>query len=141
MGARRHFTDDQIITALQRSSGIQNAAAKLLESTHGRKCSRQQISERVLGSAKISAALAEIVEENLDIAEGQLIEAVKDREAWAVIWTLRTLGKKRGYTERTELTGPGGTPLQLQVSKAIPDFQAMDDNALDAYLADESAAT
>jgi hypothetical protein len=37
--------------------------------------------------------------------------AVRRGEPWAVCFTLKCLGKDRGYVERQERTGAGGQPL------------------------------
>lgn len=44
-------------------------------------------------------------------AVGGLMGAVKDREAWAICFYLKTRGKKLGFTERVEHTGADGAPL------------------------------
>ena len=50
--------------------------------------------------------------EMLDLAESRLWEAVERGEMWAVLFTLRTLGKDRGFSERYEVTGKAGGPIQ-----------------------------
>jgi predicted transcriptional regulator len=49
--------------------------------------------------------------ELVDLAEMGLRGAVLAREPWAVTFTLRTLGKDEGYTERHEVTGKDGEPI------------------------------
>ena len=48
----------------------------------------------------------------VDIAESALKSAVIEKEAWAVCFTLKTIGKHRGYVERVEQTGANGGPVQ-----------------------------
>lgn len=48
-----------------------------------------------------------------DLAESELIKAIKAGESWAVKYYLSTIGKERGYTEKLEqdITS-GGKPIQ-----------------------------
>lgn len=47
----------------------------------------------------------------VDKAELALESAIGSKQGWAVCFTLKTLGKERGYVERNEITGKDGTPL------------------------------
>ena len=47
----------------------------------------------------------------LDLAESKLIENIKDNDNTAIIFYLKTKGKKRGYIERSELVVAGGKEL------------------------------
>jgi len=52
-----------------------------------------------------------------DTAENKLIEQIENSEQWAVKFWLATMGKKRGFTERQEITGADGTPvLELDIN-------------------------
>ena len=53
----------------------------------------------------------QIVEDGLDFAEDALYSCIRDREITAIIFYLKTKGKKRGYIERLELTGDKENPL------------------------------
>ena len=44
----------------------------------------------------------------IDFAENQLFQQVKDGNITAIIFTLKTIGKSRGYVERQEVTGAEG---------------------------------
>jgi hypothetical protein len=52
-------------------------------------------------------------EEVLDLAEGKLVAAVEAGDMTSVYFLLRTLGRKRGYSERAEVVGSGGDPIQV----------------------------
>jgi hypothetical protein len=52
---------------------------------------------------ELQAVLDDARESMVDVAESALYRAAVQGEAWAVIWTLKTQGKKRGYVERNEL--------------------------------------
>ncbi len=55
----------------------------------------------------------------LDQTECALEEAVMRGEGWAVCFTLKCLGKDRGYVERSEFTGADGAPLFDPLAKAL----------------------
>ena len=50
-----------------------------------------------------------------DRAEIKLMQAIEDGEIAAIIFRLKTKGKKRGYVERQEVTGAGGDKVIIQV--------------------------
>lgn len=62
--------------------------------------------------------LGHVVEEareaTVDIAETALKRAVLNGEAWAIALTLKTIGKKRGYVERTETEQSGVTEIVIR---------------------------
>ncbi len=50
-------------------------------------------------------------EKATDRAEVKLMEAIENGEIAAIIFRLKTKGKKRGYIERQELTGADNQPI------------------------------
>lgn len=54
----------------------------------------------------------------IDDAEAGLSKAIKEGSVPAIIFTLKTLGAKRGYQERTEITGANGRPI-LELSPEL----------------------
>ena len=132
------FTDRQIIDALEKASGIQIVAVRLLEDTYKRRCTRSQINARIQRSPKLRAALDDIIEKDLDIAEGKLKQASSAGESWAVMFTLKTKGKRRGYSEKWEITGPDGGPVQ-QITRVVTpkDVREMSDDELSDFIRGE----
>lgn len=57
----------------------------------------------------------------VDFAETALMKRIKAEDTTAIIFALKTKGKKRGYVERTELSGPDGEPITLAFEK-VPSF-------------------
>ena len=51
---------------------------------------------------KLAEALEEVDESILDWAENKLIQHIEDNDLQALIFFLKTKGKKRGYVEKTE---------------------------------------
>ena len=85
-----------IIKALELSGGMIYRAAKTLG------CAPNTIYERAKKDKAIQATIDNQRGITLDMAETALKFCVHDKQPWAVCFTLKTLGKDRGYTERTE---------------------------------------
>jgi hypothetical protein len=89
------LTHTQIAEALASNGGLMSLAAKRLGVT------RQAIHNRVKRSAELRQICEDQREEILDLAEAALKVSVTKREAWAVCFTLKTIGKQRGYIEHS----------------------------------------
>ena len=78
------------------------------------------ISRQTLYSFVKKNGLEDVVQEAresmTDIAETSLKRAVINGEAWAVCFTLKTLGKSRGYVERVqqEISGRDGEAIEIK---------------------------
>lgn len=101
------ITNESIIKALIASGGVVAYAAKSLGA------SRQNISTRINGSETLKAAMDEIIERNLDVAENKLLEQIEHGNMTAIIFYLKCKGKNRGYVDRKEVTGPDGGPIEM----------------------------
>lgn len=102
MARPKRLTNTQILEALRRTGGNQTQAAKEIGKQLGVIISRSAIGKRIAKDAKLAAAVAEIEAETLDVAEGQLLKAIKGGNMTAIIFYLKTKGKARGYTEKVE---------------------------------------
>lgn len=105
----------EIKEALKKSHGFVTFAARSLGMNHS------SVSERIKNSPELQQVVEECMEENLDLGEIKLLEAVNKCEGWAVCFLLKTKGKKRGFVERVENehSGPGGGKIQLVLSGTI----------------------
>lgn len=56
----------------------------------------------------------DIQELQIDVAEAALLKKIKKEDTTAIIFYLKTKGKSRGYSERFEIGGPGGGPIQVE---------------------------
>lgn len=113
--ANNRLTNAQIRAALIATGGAMALAAKRL------KVSRQAIWKRIQQSDDLQAVVADQREELLDLAESALKASLKKREAWAVCFTLKTIGKKRGYIEKTETDiTSGGKPVRFTLNLGGP---------------------
>lgn len=106
---QQRYTAAEVIEAIERARGIKAVAAKILG------CSRRTIDNYAKRYATVARACRQARETLIDVAEGQLVKAVDSGEWPAVRYTLATLGKERGYSERTEVTGAGGKALDIKL--------------------------
>lgn len=83
--------------AIHKCGGVQAEVARTL------KISRQAVNKRVRKSARLQQAIRDAEEQLLDEAESQLRKAVRSGRAWAIRFLLQTKGKKRGYTQGSEI--------------------------------------
>jgi hypothetical protein len=96
-GGRKPILDAELVAAaiVEHSGNISEVAKKF--GVH--RSSVQQLIGKRLALQKI---LADARGGMLDDAESALQKAIKKGEAWAVCFTLKTLGKGRGYIERQD---------------------------------------
>lgn len=66
-------------------------------------CNPATIYKRMQRNPEIEQAIKDKREEFIDSAETALKQAVGGGEAWAVCFTLKTIGRQRGYYERQEV--------------------------------------
>lgn len=102
------LTKAGVEAGLRRHSGNMAAVAREVGVTRSAVC--QFVDSHDLGHV-IEEARAELVDE----AENALLRKVKEGEGWAVCFALKTQGKRRGYIERQEVSGPDGAPLTLRI--------------------------
>lgn len=86
-----------VIEALQKSLGIVTTACI------NAGVSRKQFYEWVKKDAEFAKAVEDIEDVTLDFVEGKLLQNVKDNDTQSILFYLKTKGKRRGYTERTEV--------------------------------------
>ena len=91
------LTNARIAAALGKSAGMITTAAAALG------CHTSAIYRRLDRSPSLRAVLGETRERSLDLAESRLLEAIDRGELTAIIFYLKTLGKRRGYTEKIEV--------------------------------------
>jgi hypothetical protein len=138
---RRHVPTRRIIYALRKSFGLVSQAAKSIP------CSEKTIRTRALEDPRVQQVIDESREQLIDMAEFALRRKVLDGEGWAVQFTLRTLGKTRGYVERVEqeISGRGGAPLQSTTGVTVSVQQLIQnivqDESFIAYAQDKAAGT
>lgn len=95
------YSDEELIRGIRDAKGNVSLAAELIG------CSRRTIHLRIESTPAIRTARDEArrlkQEDLVDLAEGGLYHALVGREAWAIKYTLSSIGKERGYTEKSEV--------------------------------------
>ena len=101
------LNNKDIIEAMRKTNGNLTLTGQLIG------CSREAIRLRVNKYPELKEVMDESRESVIDVAEGALQRAVLNGEGWAIALTLKTIGKNRGYMEKTiqEITGKDGEPL------------------------------
>jgi len=107
------YTTAQMIEALREKHGNLSAAARYLG------CSRNTIARYIENYPTVKAVYDEERETLIDFAENQLFQQVKDGNITAIIFTLKTIGKSRGYVERQEVTGADGKPMETKITEIV----------------------
>lgn len=102
-----------MLEALEKSLGIVTTAAKSVgidRSTHYKWMDNDPAYKEAVSSISDMA---------LDFAESQLQKRMKDGSDAAIIFYLKTKGKRRGYIERQEISGPEDGPIQIIVPEGL----------------------
>lgn len=86
-----------VIVALQKSLGIVTTACI------NAGIDRSTFYEWVKNDAEFAKAVDDIEDVTLDFVEGKLLQNVKENDTQSILFYLKTKGKRRGYTERTEV--------------------------------------
>ena len=107
------YTTAQMIEALREKHGNLSAAARFLG------CSRNTISRYIKIYPTVKAVADEERETLIDFAENQLFKQVQEGNITAIIFTLKTIGKSRGYVERQEVTGADGKPVETKITEIV----------------------
>ena len=94
-----------MLEALEKSLGIVSTACKMVD------ISRQTHYAWMKADEEYKKAVNSIQDGVLDFAESHLYKLVKEGNAAATIFFLKTKGKKRGYIERQEIEVTEKKPL------------------------------
>lgn len=127
---------EQIIEVLEQNGGLLRSSAQKM------KVSRTALYKWIEADASLSASLDSIREGMIDFAEGKLFKLIQDENPQAIFFYLKTIGRKRGYTERleTDITSGGRTIKVTLPTVQVFDYSKLSDDALQeiaAQLPDE----
>ena len=100
---------EQYIEAIHKSGGLLTAAAD------GLGVSRGAIYDAAKRHPEIQQAIEDARDRTTDMAESKLAQKIAEGDNTAIIFYLKTQGKKRGYVERQEVTGAEGGELTVRV--------------------------
>ncbi len=118
-------SEERLCEALRLNRGIPAYAATALG------VSRQAVWQYMKKRPHLIEFAADLKETQVDISEAKLFQAIDKGDVRAIIFHLRTIGKDRGYVERTEVTGENGGALQMVHSMGGPRTKA--DVLLDGF--------
>jgi len=118
-----------------KSDNHKNAMMEALKATHGNvsaaaakvDISRKQHYEWLKTDPEYAQAVHDIQEGIVDFSESALLKQIKEGNIAAIIFHLKTQGKRRGYVERIESTGADGGPLKIEAAD-------MDESHLDKII-------
>jgi len=97
MGRKREYTDEAMVKALTQTKGLVYLAADIVG------CHYDTIYDRAKESEAVASAMRRARGKVVDVAESVLYQQLREGEAWAVCFFLKTQAKDRGYIERTEV--------------------------------------
>lgn len=112
-GRPRKLSPRRLRRVLEETRGSIAAAARRL------RCSRQTIYNMLAFHPELVELVNSFRDELLDEAEAGLMEALKERQPWAICFTLRYLGWGRGYGRREDQL-PETVKVEIDVSH-LPD--------------------
>lgn len=103
----------QAIKAIKKHRGTITYAAREC------KISRSTFYKMMKKDSSLAEAVEDAKESLLDLAEIKLYEKIEQGDLTAIIFTLKTQGYKRGWSQspqvhRVEVSGPGGGPVQSE---------------------------
>lgn len=99
------------LTVKQVEQAIKQKDGNITEVAEAFGVARSTIYRKIKKHESLKVVLEDARESLVDLAEGQLRREVRKGNITAIIFTLKTLGKSRGYVERQEVTGADGGPV------------------------------
>ena len=97
MNKSEHLKKEQLLKALEKSLGIVSTACESIG------ISRTTYYKYYNEDKDFKRSVDSIGDIALDCAESQLFELIKEKNVTAIIFYLKTKGKKRGYIEKQEV--------------------------------------
>lgn len=94
---RTQLRKQAVIEALKKTLGIVTTACI------NAGIDRSTFYDWIKNDAEFAKAVEDIEDVTLDFVEGKLLQNVKDNDTQSILFYLKTKGKRRGYTERTEV--------------------------------------
>ena len=97
MDENRHIKKEAVLDALEKSLGVVTTAVKSVG------VARSTFYKLLKEDEDFAKEVKDIENIALDFAESQLHQQISDNSTAATIFYLKTKGKSRGYTEKSEL--------------------------------------
>lgn len=109
---KKEESKGKFLEALAAASGIVLTACEAVN------ISRSTFYRWMKTDGEFAERVDEILEEQIDFVEGKLLKSIKEGDTTAIIFYLKTKGKKRGYSEKQP---PKEETLQAPTAAAIVD--------------------
>lgn len=109
MGRPKKVSNERFINAIGGSFGNKREIARRLG------INRETVSIYIDNSPEISAAYEQEKESAIDYVESRLMAGIKNGDPESIRFFLRTIGRRRGYNERMELSGEGGGAIVVKI--------------------------
>src|SRR5262245_35808995 len=113
MGRSRVYSNEQMLGALKETKGMVYLAAARIG------CSHETIYARARCTPAVARAIKHERGQVVDTAELKLYSAVLAGEPWAIQLCLKTLGKDRGYVERTEHQAVTDAEIDAEIEREL----------------------
>lgn len=104
----KRINDDDLHKMLSESNGNISHVARLMG------VSRKAIHAHINANPELQQILDDARQTMLDEAENALLAAVRDRQGWAVCFTLKTIGQERGYIEKADQSHSGSVEVVIR---------------------------
>ena len=105
--------DEVLRKVVEAKAGIVSAVAEALQ------VDVRTVQRWKARSRKVAKMFEDVHFARLDLAEAELIKAIKRGSVAAMIFYLKCHGKQRGWVERQEISGPEGGSIQIHVVRNI----------------------
>lgn len=100
--------DAKLAEMLRKSNGNISHAARTMG------ISRFAIHSHLKANPELQQILDDARQTMLDEAENALLSAVREKQGWAVCFTLKTIGQERGYIERADQSHSGSVEVVIR---------------------------
>ena len=104
----KKIDDNDLQKMLSESNGNISHVARLMG------VSRKAIHAHVNANPELKQILDDSRQTMLDEAENALLSAVREKQGWAVCFTLKTIGQERGYIERADQSHSGSVEVIIR---------------------------
>jgi len=118
MNKSAHLKKEQLLEALTKSLGIVSTACLSVG------VSRTTYYKYYNDDEQFKSQVDDISDIAIDFAESKLFDLMREGNPTAIIFYLKTKGKKRGYVEKQELDLGNNFPNNITVEVVSPDGQA-----------------
>lgn len=105
------YTIEQVVEAAHRSHGLILLMAKSLG------CERATVYSYIKRYKTVDTAVQQARGGIVDLGEVALVKKIQAGDTTSIIFALKTLGKDRGYVERSEITGKDGEGFSIEVTR------------------------